>query len=165
MIRIEQYTEYRKAEVCSLLVNPEQTEFTIGKMPEVLADLQAHEHACLITINHQVAGSFILDTRYAETYRFCPEDALGVRALLIDKAFQGQGIASQGIRALPAFVQRHYPDVQALYLTVNCHNLPAYQCYLKTGFQDTGDLYYGGPAGPQHILFKHLSGEHACSPE
>ncbi|GAB6261782.1 hypothetical protein PSSHI_20250 [Photobacterium sp. R1] len=107
---------------------------------------------------------FILDTDYAETYRFCPEGALGVRSLLIDQTFQGQGITSQGISALPAYVSIHYPDVQALYLTMNCRNMPAYPCYLKPGFRDTGELYHGGPAGPQHIFCLHLSGENemAC---
>ncbi|GAB6261781.1 hypothetical protein [Photobacterium sp. R1] len=56
MIRIEQYTDDRQEETGALTVKADQAEFTIGRMPEILAKLQSHEHACLITVNRPVAG-------------------------------------------------------------------------------------------------------------
>lgn len=61
------------------------------------------------------------------------------------------------LRALPSYLNESYPERSAVYLTVNCRNVAAYQCYLKAGFQDTGNLYHGGPAGPQHIMMLHVS--------
>lgn len=37
-------------------------------------------------------------------------------------------------------------------LTVNARNPAARAVYLAGGFADTGELYLGGPAGPQHVM-------------
>lgn len=99
---------------------------------------------------------FLFDAAYSEKYDFCPENSLGVRALLVDHRHQGKGIAKQAIQQFADFAKRHYPEFDALYLTVNCRNIPAYQCYLKSGFEDTNELYHGGPVGPQYIMRQPL---------
>lgn len=152
MINIVEYDTRRQEEAWSLSVKPEQAQFTAGKVSEVVSSLAENEHAHLIIDDSQVVGFFLLDTKYPSHYEFCPSGSLGVRALLIDQRFQGKGLAVQAIKMLPDYVSRRYPDIHSLYLTVNCRNLPAYHCYLKAGFSDTGDLYHGGPVGPQHIM-------------
>ncbi|GAM64435.1 histone acetyltransferase HPA2 [Vibrio ishigakensis] len=62
-----------------------------------------------------------------------------------------------GVQQLPRFLQETYSDYHAVYLTVNCKNPAAFQCYLKAGFVDTEELYLGGDAGPQHVM------KRACS--
>ncbi len=37
-------------------------------------------------------------------------------------------------------------------LTVNVRNQVARRLYLRHGFSDSGQLYLGGNAGPQHVL-------------
>ncbi|WP_370737075.1 GNAT family N-acetyltransferase [Vibrio ruber] len=69
----------------------------------------------------------------------------------------GQGIATQAINLLPAYVAQYYPDFEVLQLTVNCRNKAAYHCYSKCGFEDTGELYLSGPAGPQHIMQRKVA--------
>ena len=44
------------------------------------------------------------------------------------------------------------PDATHLALTVNTSNPLAIRVYLRSGFTDTGRLYYGGRLGPQHVL-------------
>ena len=89
---------------------------------------------------------------------FCPELSLGIRGFLIDYRHQGQGIAKQALRELPSYAAANYFKFQHLYLTVNCRNLPAYHLYLKSGFQDSGELYWGGSVGPQHIMSQRIVG-------
>ena len=56
------------------------------------------------------------------------------------------------LRALPPFARERYPDATRLALTVNTSNPRAIRVYLRSGFTDTGRLYYGGRLGPQHML-------------
>ncbi len=156
MVTIEPYSDSRQVQTQHLSVKAEQNQFTVSNVAEKLHSLASHEHPQLIISNDQVVGFFLLDTRYSESYHFCSSDAIGVRALLIDQRFQGQGFAVQAILAMPAYVSKHYPAFNSMYLTVNCRNKPAYKCYLKCGFKESTELYHGGPVGPQHIMSHSL---------
>ena len=92
----------------------------------------------------EIGGSF-------PASRFFPTYASG-SAFMVDHALQGQGIATQAVRALPGYLAKHYPDAPAIWLTVNKVNPAALRAYLKGGFEDTGDEWPHGDAGPQHIL-------------
>ncbi|HBV76399.1 MULTISPECIES: GNAT family N-acetyltransferase [Vibrio] len=157
MVTIEQYTPKKSAQVAPLKVQPEQVQFTISDVLSVIEQLDDHEHPHLILDDGVVVGFFLLDMNYLSNQAFDVEidshsAALGIRALLIDETFQGRGIATQALQALPDYLKRAYSEKTAAYLTVNCRNVAAYQCYLKAGFQDTGNLYHGGPVGPQYIM-------------
>ena len=39
----------------------------------------------------------------------------------------------------------------------NLRNTAAIRAYIKAGIEDTGDIYSGGIAGPQHIMRLQLS--------
>lgn len=163
MVRIEQYQQHYAEQVAQLSVKPEQSEFTIDNVAQVITRLQAHEHPHLIMFDEQVVGFFILDTDYGQHYDFCPPQSIGIRSLLIDQRFQGQGIAKKALLSLPSYLSLNYLSTSysekvSAYLTVNCRNTAAYQCYLKSGFEDTQNLYHGGPVGPQHILQLALNG-------
>ncbi len=157
MISIEKYSVKREYEANLLSVKPEQSEFTVGNITEVVSSLKEYEHPHLIISNGEVAGFFLLDLSYTETYGFSNSKALGVRALLVDQRFQGQGVATKAINLLPSYVVNNYPDFQVLQLTVNCRNKVAYNCYCKCGFEDTGALYLGGPVGPQHVMQRKVA--------
>ncbi|MGL6313940.1 GNAT family N-acetyltransferase [Vibrio sp. WXL103] len=152
MISIEKYTVVRKEATSLLSVKTEQSEFTVGKVDEVIPSLKEHEHPHLIIRNGDVVGFFLLDLSYTTTYGFSSSKALGIRALLVDHRYQGRGVATEAICLLPTYVAENYPDFEVLQLTVNCRNAAAYNCYLKCGFEDTGELYLGGPVGPQHVM-------------
>lgn len=92
-----------------------------------------------------------------------------LRSVLVDRSRQGQGLGTRALRACVADLERRHPRLRLLALTVNCANAAALHAYRKAGFVDSGRLYYGGRAGPQHLLLRRLGpagvGESpACSP-
>jgi len=157
MVSIERYSDAWESEASQLEVKPEQAEFTVGKVLDVVSQLNQHEHPHLIFLDDSVVGFFILDLGYSEAYEFSSSEAIGVRALMVDQRYQGKGIASTAISLLPEFIRKNHPESKMIQLTVNCRNKAAYECYLKCGFQDTGELYLGGPAGPQHIMQRSVA--------
>lgn len=152
MITIEKYTPCRYAQAIELQVTEAQAQFTVDNIGEKLASLKPTEQAHLILNDDHAVGFFLFDTAYSEDYDFCPQASLGIRSLLVDHRYQGKGIGKQAISQFSDFATRHYPTFEFLYLTVNCRNKSAYQCYLKAGFEDTKVLYHGGPVGPQHVM-------------
>ncbi len=156
MITIEKLTSARREEACSLSVKAGQEQFTVDNIREFLPTLPETKVPHIILDDDLVVGFFLFDAAYASEYDFCPEKSLGVRALLIDQRYQGRGIAGKAISQMGEFSQTNYPEFSALYLTVNCRNVAAYECYRKYGFEDTKQRYEGGPVGPQHIMRKCL---------
>ncbi|MGR5238787.1 N-acetyltransferase family protein [Vibrio alfacsensis] len=152
MISIEKYTPLRYVQTLELQVLSEQVQFTVENIGELLENLTSAELPHLILVDDHVVGGFLFDVGYSNRNDFCPERSLGVRSLLVDHRFQGQGIDKQAIIQFIDYAHLHYPTFDFLYLKVNCRNVPAYQCYLKAGFEDTNEWYYGSPVGPQHIM-------------
>jgi len=83
-----------------LSVLSDQAQFTVSNVPQVVKDLKESEHPHLID--------------YSEKYQFGQHRAIGVRALLVDQKYQGKGIATQAIKALPSYVTEHYPDYEVI---------------------------------------------------
>lgn len=135
-----------------LRVRPEQEEFAVPNALTLAQLLKDHELPFVMLKDELLVGFFFLDLEYSVQHDFCPDYGAGVRMVMVDQTYQGQGIATQALRQLPQWVQQFYPNITELYLTVNCRNPGAYHCYEKCGYQDTGELYLGGPVGPQHIM-------------
>ncbi|USD43427.1 GNAT family N-acetyltransferase [Vibrio sp. SCSIO 43135] len=152
MVEIAAYASQWEEQVKQLKVRAEQQAFTVSDIALALQEIKPNELPHVVLHEEQVVGFFLLDAAYHRSYSFCPNTGWGIRSLLIDQRFQGQGIAKKALQQLPQFVKRHYQGVEQLMLTVNCRNVAAYSCYLKSGFVDTKELYLGGPVGPQHIM-------------
>ncbi|KLV07931.1 hypothetical protein ABT57_13835 [Photobacterium ganghwense] len=151
MIHIEPYAPHHTSQIISLKIADGQERFTL--LPEgFISESPPHLHRHVILLEGTVIGYFRIDTAYPENYPFCPQTSLGLRALLIDSRQQGKGYGQAAMAALPMYLRDVYPDHHAVYLTVNCQNPVAHRCYIKAGFDDTKELYLGGPAGPQHIM-------------
>lgn len=82
--------------------------------------------------------------------------AMGVRAFLIDACRQGLGHGTSAARVMCDDVRVRHPRTQLLVLTVNCRNLIAIAAYRKAGFIDSGEVFPGGRAGPQHLMLCDL---------
>lgn len=78
--------------------------------------------------------------------------SVGLRAFMIDRSRQGRGDGVRAIQAMCNDLQRRHPQRRLLVLTVNCRNWVALAAYRKAGCVDTGELYGGGNAGPQHLM-------------
>lgn len=154
-IRIRKYSVADHSRVVSLQVHPEQTRYS-GEIGEVLELARDHWLFHVIEVGSDIIGFFNLDTGYHRQYPFSREDEYGLRAFFIDRRFQGRGYGSAAIRALRPYLVLQFPGVSSLCLTVNCKNINAYKVYSHNGFTDSGELYHGGKAGPQHIMRMEL---------
>ena len=84
------------------------------------------------------------------------EASVGLRAFFLDVDWQGRGLGTRAVQACCEDVQARHPDRRLLALNVNCRNVTAINAYRKAGFVDTGELYLGGSAGPQHLMVRRL---------
>lgn len=142
-------------EVRQLSVASAQQDFVLP-VSDVITQQREGEHFQLVCHQQHAVGFFLLDSHYSAYHAFALPKDLGLRCFFIDQTAQGRGIAGAVLRELPAYCQQHFPGFQRLVLTVNCRNQQAARLYQKHGFADSGQLYLGGSAGPQHILWQSL---------
>jgi RimJ/RimL family protein N-acetyltransferase len=137
----------------ALAARPEQERFA-GRLTETLpaAEADPEREPVAILEGGEPVGFFVLH-RGPAAGELAPErrDVL-LRAFLVDAAAQGRGIATAALAALPDFVAERLPGVRRIVLSVNVRNPVAIRTYLRAGFADSGALYHGGAAGPQHVF-------------
>ncbi|UNK48099.1 GNAT family N-acetyltransferase [Lysobacter sp. S4-A87] len=113
--------------------------------------------AMAVLANDRVVGFYRLDfAPNAVAGRPMHAPSVGLRAFVIDHDQQGRGIGTQAMAACCADLRRRHPDRALLVLTVNCSNHAAIAAYRKAAFVDTGELFQGGSAGPQHLMLFSL---------
>jgi GNAT superfamily N-acetyltransferase len=117
-------------------------------LPAAEADPRRHPFV-ILDEQGTPAGFFVLDETPSPAD---PTADLVLRAFFVDQAHQGRGTASRALAALAGLVSGELPAARTVLLTVNVRNQVARQLYLRHGFTDTGELYLGGSAGPQHVL-------------
>lgn len=79
-----------------------------------------------------------------------------LRALLLDRGWQGRGLAAAALAACCADLGRRHPGRRLLALNVDCGNVVAIRAYRNAGFVDSGELHHGGRAGPQRLMLRRL---------
>ncbi|MDX5379097.1 MAG: GNAT family N-acetyltransferase [Halomonas sp.] len=151
MVTIEVFDPSHVKEVLTIELTEEQVAFA-GDAKAFLDEENGSVHRYVIKLKNNVVGFFKLDLGYSERYDFCPDGALGLRAFALGSDYQGKGLGVASVRALFDYAKEHFTGHREIYLTVNCKNPRAHVCYLKGGFENTGELYHGGPAGPQHVM-------------
>ncbi|WP_428773360.1 GNAT family N-acetyltransferase [Vibrio sp.] len=155
MVQLSPLLQDHAEQISKLGVADSQLPY-VGTTEEILATVSLDVQPHVICLDGEVVGMFLVDTCYSADYEFCRHPALGFRAFFVDHQFQGQGVAKAALKLLPEYLAERYRDFHQVYLTVNCKNPAAYNCYLKAGFEDTGDHYHGGAAGPQHIMYRQF---------
>ncbi|WP_079478952.1 GNAT family N-acetyltransferase [Halobacillus salinus] len=109
----------------------------------------------LIMEGDRPVGYFALeDGEKARRYSDNPK-ARVLTSFSIDSNFQGRGMAKEGLKLLPSFVEAYIPDTDEIVLAVNKRNMAAIGLYLKTGFVDEDEVYEGRK-GPQHVLHLYM---------
>ncbi|AWF81347.1 GNAT family N-acetyltransferase [Microbulbifer sp. A4B17] len=151
MIKVERFSKINSSDVLQISLPPDQLRY-VCTPKSFIADRCETTHLYLIKLEGVVIGYFKADLAYFKSYSFCPEDGLGMRAFAIDKSCQGRGLGVLSVQSIVEYLTKEYRYYSGVYLTVNCNNLKAIRCYKKCGFLDTGDLYFGGAAGPQHVM-------------
>lgn len=150
-LTIQPLSKVHYAQLCELAVSDEQQQY-VGTMEGLLACVSMDVHPHVICVKDQVIGFFLIDTFYGIKYDFANDNAIGLRGFFIDQRYQGKGYAKATMGQFGAYLKNYYSHRESIYLTVNCRNPFAKQSYLSGGFIDTGELYLGGAAGPQHIM-------------
>jgi len=88
--------------------------------------------------------------------QYDPSFSCWLDEFMVAQDCQGQGVAKAILNQLPDLMNKTFPNIRQLNLTVNFRNQRAKGLDRKCGFEDTGEVYWDGPAGPQHILTKTL---------
>src|SRR5690606_7838917 len=110
-------------------------------MPQELIKRDAgdpEKHFIVIRARGEVAGFFELDeSEDRKKYSDNPKVLL-LRGYSVNPKYQGRGIATGSIYALPEFIREEFPAFNEVVLGVNARNIPAQHLYKKAGFEDTG---------------------------
>lgn len=144
--------------VRALQVAPEQLQF-VGDTAFNLDDTRRDpdSEAMAVLADDEVVGFYRLDFHpSAVGGRAFDEPSVGLRAVVIDRERQGRGYGARAMDACCEDLRQRHPQRRLLALTVNCRNLAAIAAYRRSGFVDTGELFLGGSAGPQHLMLRRL---------
>jgi ribosomal protein S18 acetylase RimI-like enzyme len=144
--------------VLALSVHPAQLDY-VGAIADMLADAEISTNSEPMAIVHDAAvvGYYRIERNAsAVAGRSFAEPTLGLRSFFIDAAEQGKGLGRRALGAIFADLAVRHPEHVRLVLTVNCSNTPALGLYNRAGFEDSGELYHGGRAGPQQLLWRRL---------
>lgn len=154
-ISLVEYTQTFETQIKNYYLSESQLEFTgkpINKIEN--RDLFPDPIHTLILCNEKVVGYFALEggeklSRYSNN-----QAAKLLTSFSISHDEQGKGYAKKALSLLKVHIQQSYQEIDEIVLGVNKRNTPAYSLYIKSGFDDRNEVYYG-KKGPQHIL--HLS--------
>lgn len=128
---------------------------TVFNLADTLRDPCSEAMAVLVDEN--VIGFYRLDfAPNAVVGRSLGMPCVGLRAFVIDQDWQGRGLGTQAMTVCCEDLRARHPERAALVLTVNTANTAAIHAYRRAGFVDTGELFHGGSAGPQHIMLSFL---------
>lgn len=157
-VKVAPVSAFLRPDVVALRVSEAQVPF-VGEMPQLLqlAEDAPCSEPMAVLLGEQVIGYYRLDfTPGAIAFRDFGRPSAGLRGFFIGAGWQGQGHGTAAVRAMKADLNTRHPECELLALTVNVRNPAARQVYLKTGFVDSGELYFGGAAGPQHVMVCEL---------
>jgi RimJ/RimL family protein N-acetyltransferase len=79
-----------------------------------------------------------------------------LRAFVIDRSRQGQGLGTLALRACCADLEARHPALRMLALAVDCANAGAISAYRNAGFVDGGALQFGAGIGPHRLMLRRL---------
>lgn len=143
--------------VLHLALLPEQSQF-VAPIEQMVGEIDPSVDFHLGTVAGEPVAFFKIDRDYPSKLNEAPLDAcgfepddLGLRGMLVGQQFQGRGYGKAVMAQLKSYLSTHY-QARRVFLTVNCRNPAAIHLYRSGGWDDTGQLYLGGRAGPQHIF-------------
>ena len=137
--------------VLRLEIKENQTGY-VSPIEKMLGNLEADEECHLLEYDTEIIGFFLTDQNYWQKYDFSGQGEIGFLGFFIDASHQGRGLGKVAVKGLKPYLKSSYPEADGVVLTVNIKNKAAIKVYLAGGFEDTGEEYLGGRAGPQHIM-------------
>lgn len=145
-IQLKRYEESHKEALTSFQLPPEQIPFTASPatvFTRIAARNAQGDFSALpvsILSGGKAVGLFVLDSGPDLNLWTTNTNAVFLRSLSINPAFQGQGIGTLVMQMLPEFISRHIPEltVNEIVLGVNRDNTTALKLYSKIGFKAYG---------------------------
>ena len=161
MVSIERIGLDDVVEVADIRVTGEQSEFVLppAEVLTLIGELGLEETGIpyKIVAGGEAVGFFTLNFYSLAVSQYCDgEEDCSLQSFMIDIDQQGKGYGKEAISRIIEHLQRDYPVIKRLKLTVNRRNEVAKALYLKCGFRDTGKEYVGGPSGPQHVYEREV---------
>ncbi len=152
-IELRQFLTADRAVVLGLSVTGPQAAF-VEPIAETLSTTALQRDNFVIAADGAIVGFFqIACSSGAQKIA----NTLELHEVIVDASHQGKGYGKVFVFALKEFLRSEYPKWDAVCLTVNCKNKKAYRLYELGGFTDTGELYFEGRSGPQHVMRLALS--------
>lgn len=164
-VHVVPVTPSLRAAVCALQVKPGQGDYAGDPAFNLASALDDPlSEAMAVLADEEVVGFYRLDfSPSAIIGRSLGAPGVGLRAFCIDARRQGRGIGALAAIAMCADVERRHPDRRLLILLVHCCNPAGIATYRRAGFVDTGTLFGGGRAGPQHLMLRALGRDGAAA--
>lgn len=157
-VRVVPVTASLRPAVLGVAVHPDQLPF-VGRVGDSLADVEVcpGSDALALLVDDAVVGYVRIDRR-ASALGDLPlaEGAVALRSFMIDARRQGEGLGRRALAAIHAWIDGRHPDRERIVLTVNVRNEAAVYVYRAAGYRESGELYHGGLAGPQHVFWRPL---------
>lgn len=156
-LRVALITPSLACAVRALRVDPSQHAW-VGDPTSNLIDAQAdpHSDAMAVLLGEQVVGFYRIDMAPDACGDGWGRRCAALRALVIDRDLQGQGLGTRAVRACCDDLQRRHPRLHLLMLQVGCTNHAAIAAYRNAGFIDTGQLRASVRSGPQRRMVRQL---------
>lgn len=140
LIDYHELSQLQRDQLNDVAVLPDQLGYA-GDIPSGLfrlLDSQSQDIRALVLLVDGVPRGFMLLQRAAFLPAWAQADAATLHAVQVDHRFQGQGLWTWCMQALPALVRASWPDVGRLQLSVDPLNHAALACYRATGWMDSG---------------------------
>lgn len=145
LVAYETLTAVQQQQVSTLEVHPEQLPFC-GDMYCALNALLAKPSPGVkgfALLADDIPVAFLLLKRPPCLPHWADEHSATLHALQVDRRQQGQGFGKAMLRALPTAAIHTWPQIKALELSVDTHNVAAMGLYLGAGWVDRGEAYKG----------------------
>ncbi|MEB0207804.1 GNAT family N-acetyltransferase [Pseudomonas sp. CCC3.1] len=141
----EDLTPVQRALLRGIEVQPQQIAFC-GDIESALHSLPAHSHAGIkgfVLLSDEQPVAFMLLKRQPLLAHWAEPDSATLHALQVDRRVQGQGLGKVCLHALPPVINRLWPEVRQLMLSVSPSNTHALAFYLSQGWVECGEAYRG----------------------
>ncbi|CAH2716037.1 hypothetical protein BACCIP111895_03221 [Neobacillus rhizosphaerae] len=136
---LEFYHSEIRPQLKHYFLSDEQLQYTAHPLDAIVAcENDTDRFPVMILYDEKPAGFFVLHGWEGVKEYTDNKKALLLRAYSVNSSFQRKGIAQRSLQLLPDFVNKHFPEINEVILTVNQQNTLAQHVYKKGGFIDKG---------------------------
>ena len=141
----EDLTPEQRALLRGLEVQPQQIAFC-GDIESALHSLPAQPHPGIkgfVLLSNEQPVAFMLLKRQPLLAHWAEADSATLHALQVDRRVQGQGLGKVCMHELSQTINRLWPEIRQLMLSVSPLNTSALAFYLSQGWVECGEAYRG----------------------